>query len=99
MQSRVRDYTSRYLTLSSEQKFVAKKARKFIQQGNHLVLPGLELSYVFNCIGLAPRYILLDVHLDRVSTVLADLHKVGDPTAYGNSDDEYWDGEILVICF
>lgn len=37
-------------------------------------------------------FVLFDIHLDQVSTVLADLHAVEDPKSYGKGD-EFWDGE------
>jgi hypothetical protein len=78
----------------SAQKFVARRARKFVQQGNRLCLPGIELAYVLNCLGLSPRFILFEKHLDQVSVVLSELHKCKDPSKYGKSGkgDEYWDG-------
>lgn len=77
---------------SLSQKFVARRARKFTAQGNRLTLPGIELAYVLNCLGLSPRYVLFDVHLDQVSTVLADLHQIKDPKSWGRGD-EFWDGK------
>ncbi|GAA5901953.1 hypothetical protein JCM5296_006311 [Sporobolomyces johnsonii] len=77
------------------EKFVARRARKFVVQGNRLTLPGVELAYVLNCLGLSPRYILFERHLDQVSTVLADLHDVKDPSQYGKNSDEYWDDYCL----
>lgn len=73
------------------QKFVARRARKFVAQGNRLTLPGIELAYVLNCLGLSPRFILFDEHLDQVSSVLAELHQIKDPASYGKGD-EFWDG-------
>ncbi|KAM0755093.1 hypothetical protein T439DRAFT_309959 [Meredithblackwellia eburnea MCA 4105] len=76
------------------EKFVARRARKFVDQGNRLCLPGVELAYVLNCIQMSPRYVLFETHLDQVSGVLADLHNVKDPKSYGNGD-EYWDDFCL----
>lgn len=77
------------------EKFVARRARKFVQQGNRLVLPGIELAYVLNCLGLSPRFILFEQHLDQVSHVLAELHKVREPSEYGKTGEEFWDGAFL----
>ncbi|ORY90242.1 hypothetical protein BCR35DRAFT_299838 [Leucosporidium creatinivorum] len=76
------------------EKFVARRARKFIAQGNRLTLPGIELAYVLNCLGLSPRFILFDEHLDQVSTVLAELHQIKEPSTYGKGD-EFWDDYCL----
>ncbi|GAA5939896.1 hypothetical protein JCM1841_000520 [Sporobolomyces salmonicolor] len=81
------------------EKFVARRARKFVVQGNRLTLPGVELAYVLNCLGLSPRYILFERHLDQVSTVLAELHDVKEPSAYGKNSDEYWDDYCLAHFF
>ncbi|SCV68621.1 BQ2448_742 [Microbotryum intermedium] len=75
------------------EKFVARRSRKYVAQGNRLCLPGIELAYVLNCLGLSPRFNLFEVHLDQISTVLADLHQVKDPSRYGNGD-EFWDGHL-----
>ncbi|GAA6058492.1 hypothetical protein JCM10212_006931 [Sporobolomyces blumeae] len=77
------------------EKFVARRARKFVEQGNRLTLPGVELAYVLNCLGLSPRYILFERHLNQVSTVLSELHKVQEPSSYGNGPEEYWDDYCL----
>lgn len=79
------------LTTPRLQKFVARRARKFTTQGNRLMLPGIELAYVLNCLGLSPRFVLFDVHLDQVSSALAELHKVKNPKDWGKGD-EFWDG-------
>jgi hypothetical protein len=76
------------------EKFVARRARKFVSQGNRLTLPGVELAYVLNCLGLSPRYILFERHLDQVSHVIAELHGIKEPNSYGQGPDEYWDGEF-----
>ncbi|BGP28476.1 hypothetical protein JCM10296v2_000211 [Rhodotorula toruloides] len=77
------------------EKFVARRARKFVRQGNRLVLPGIELAYVLNCLGLSPRFILFEQHLDQVSHVLAELHKVREPSEYGKTGEEFWDDYCL----
>ncbi|KAK4049606.1 hypothetical protein OIO90_005365 [Microbotryomycetes sp. JL221] len=78
------------------EKFVARRARKFVAQNNRLTLPGIELAYVLNCLSLSPRFILFDVHLDQISTVLAELHACKDPRKYGTGrGDEFWDDYCL----
>lgn len=74
------------------EKFVSRRARKFIAQDNRLLLAGLDLAYVLNCFGLCPGFVLHDVHLKRVDEVLAVLAAVEDPSAYGQGNGEYWDG-------
>ncbi|BGP48328.1 hypothetical protein JCM10450v2_004200 [Rhodotorula kratochvilovae] len=76
------------------EKFVARRARKFVAQGNRLTLPGIELAYVLNCLGLSPRFTLFEEHLNQVSHVLAELHAVKEPEKYGGGD-EYWDDYCL----
>ncbi|KAK4705315.1 tetratricopeptide repeat protein 39, partial [Phenoliferia sp. Uapishka_3] len=53
-----------------------------------------ELAYFLNCLGMAPRFVLFDTHLDQVSCVIADLLLVKDPKSYG-AGDEYWDDFCL----
>lgn len=64
---------------------------EFLQQGNRLVCPGLELAYFLNALGMAPRYALFESHLDGVSAVLSELHQIKEPAQWG-SGEEYWDG-------
>ena len=76
------------------QKFVARRAKKYVHQGNRLVLPGIELAYVLNCLGMAPRFALFETHLHQISAVLAELHACKDPASWGKNGDEYWDGQL-----
>lgn len=62
-------------------------------QGGRLVCPAVELAYVLNCLGMAPRFALFENHLDVVSTTLSELHAVKDPKSWGKNGDEFWDGE------
>ncbi|KAG2110020.1 hypothetical protein BD769DRAFT_1365263 [Suillus cothurnatus] len=41
------------------EKFVARKARKYLAQSDRLVLPALELAYVFHAIAHAPREVIV----------------------------------------
>lgn len=75
------------------EKFVSRRARKFVAQGNRLLLAGLDLAYVLNCFLLAPGFVLHDVHLKQVEETLAELERAADPSEYGQNGDEYWDGK------
>ncbi|KAF7427802.1 hypothetical protein PC9H_007018 [Pleurotus ostreatus] len=55
------------------EKFIARKARKFQQQGHRLLLPALELSYVFLGIAHAPRKVITDKILVEVRRVLGEM--------------------------
>ncbi|KAF7342328.1 hypothetical protein MVEN_01821200 [Mycena venus] len=55
------------------EKFVARKARKFLAQDNRLALPALEISYVFLGIAHAPRKIVEESMLPAVRGLLASL--------------------------
>lgn len=77
----------------TRQKFVARRAKKYVHQGNRLVLPGIELGYVLNCMGMAPRFALFETHLHQISAVLAELHACKNPASWGKHGDEYWDGQ------
>ncbi|KAJ2921771.1 hypothetical protein H1R20_g15320, partial [Candolleomyces eurysporus] len=48
------------------EKLVARKARKFTSQKNHLTLGALELSYIFQAIAHAPRSVLLTKMLPQI---------------------------------
>ncbi|XP_014661991.1 PREDICTED: tetratricopeptide repeat protein 39B-like isoform X2 [Priapulus caudatus] len=61
------------------EKFALRKARKFAMQGNRLVLPGLELIYIwngFNIIGKTPA--LLEPLVQRVERTLVELDATKD---------------------
>lgn len=55
------------------EKFVARKARKYLAQNNHLLLPALEFGYVFSTIAHAPRGIVLEKMLPDVWKALSKL--------------------------
>ncbi|KAI6030082.1 hypothetical protein EDC04DRAFT_107009 [Pisolithus marmoratus] len=55
------------------EKFAARKARKYLAQGNHLVLPAMELAYVFSAIAHAPQRIVLEKMIPDVRKALEDL--------------------------
>ena len=77
------------------EKFVARKAGKFREQGR-LLLPALEFSYFFHCVSTAPRYILADEHLVAVSTELKEIQDhESDPSSYHSGEDEFWDDFCL----
>ncbi|KAH9856071.1 hypothetical protein C2E23DRAFT_809912 [Lenzites betulinus] len=84
------------------EKFVARKARKFAQQGGRLALPALELSYIFLGITHAPRTVILERMLPLVGAQLEalDAH-AGDPKKYGSGqgrgEEEYWDDRALAL--
>jgi hypothetical protein len=50
-----------------------------------------RLAYFLNALGMSPRFALFENHLDTVSAVLGDLHKVKEPSQWGTGED-YWDG-------
>lgn len=64
------------------EKFVAKKAAKLADQG-YLLLPALELSYVFHCLTHAPARSLRAVHLPLVARAITQLAPyANNPAAY-----------------
>ena len=60
------------------------------------MLGGLEFAYVLNCLGLTPRRVLYEVHLQQVTAALAELEGVKEPSSWGQGD-EYYDGEPSVV--
>lgn len=71
---------------------MARRAKKFSDQGQRLTLGGLEFAYVLNCLGLTPRRVLYDVHLQQVTAALDELEGVAEPSSWGQGD-EYYDGQ------
>ncbi|KAJ7747850.1 hypothetical protein B0H16DRAFT_1554834 [Mycena metata] len=74
------------------EKFVARKARKFLAQNGRLALPALEISYVFLAIARAPRRIVEKHLLPSVRALLATLSEPGTEKSYGSG---YWDDYCL----
>ncbi|KAF5368262.1 hypothetical protein D9615_010361 [Tricholomella constricta] len=62
------------------EKFVARKARKFASQKNRLLLPALEVAYLFQAIAHAPRTVILRKMLPLVRAALAKLALYGEGT-------------------
>ncbi|KAI0632607.1 hypothetical protein C8Q77DRAFT_1118462 [Trametes polyzona] len=84
------------------EKFVARKARKYAQQGGRLTLPALEFAYFYLGIAHAPRAVILERMLPLVGAELETLDKhAREPAAYGVGDgrgeQEYWDDRALVL--
>ena len=83
------------------QKMVARKARKFKQQGGRLALPALEFAYLFGGIEHAPRSTITQRMLPLVDEQLAAIRKHSeDPAKYatgsdGRGEEEYWDDLCL----
>ncbi|KAI0270398.1 hypothetical protein BC834DRAFT_511339 [Gloeopeniophorella convolvens] len=76
------------------EKFVARKARKCEAQGR-LLLPALELAYIFQGIAHAPRATVAAQMLPLVDAALAELkpHEAA-PEKYGKGT-EFWDDWCL----
>lgn len=55
------------------QKFVARKARKYLAQSDGLLLPALELAYVFHAIAHAPRGVIAHEMIPAVEGALEYL--------------------------
>ena len=80
----------------SAQKLVARKARKFQSQNQHLALPALELAYIFHGIAHAPRTVIVDKMLPQADTVLTRLDQSKDDiNGYIGGRESYWDDFCL----
>lgn len=55
------------------EKFVARKARKYLSQSDRLFLPALELAYVFHAIAHAPREVIVREMIPALGGALAEL--------------------------
>ncbi|CAD6884370.1 unnamed protein product [Tilletia controversa] len=62
------------------EKFASRKSKKFKLQ-NRLLVPAMELGYVFHTFSNASRKSLLEVHLPEISKALGHLTET-DPSAY-----------------
>jgi Protein of unknown function (DUF3808) len=77
------------------EKFVARKARKCEAQGGRLLLPALELAYVFHAVARAPRCVIAEQMLPLVEAALVALKRYdGAPQTYGNGTG-FWDDWCL----
>ncbi|KAH7920441.1 hypothetical protein BV22DRAFT_804226 [Leucogyrophana mollusca] len=77
------------------EKFVARKARKFQQQGGRLALPALELAYVFQAISHAPKKVITSQMLPEVEVVLERLKQHEKTPAKYEGGHGYWDDYCL----
>ncbi|KAG6828152.1 hypothetical protein H0H92_009003 [Tricholoma furcatifolium] len=75
------------------EKFVARKSRKFLSQGDRLVLPALELAYAFQVLFRAPRTVLLRKMLPLVKEALKDLGVVPQGEAEAEAEAREQDTE------
>ncbi|KAF5391059.1 hypothetical protein D9757_004042 [Collybiopsis confluens] len=77
------------------EKFVARKARKYILQDRRLALPMLELAYLMLAIAHAPVKVVETTMMAEVNRALAELDKCkNDPKKYHNGKN-YWDDYCL----
>ena len=82
---------------------MARKARKFLMQGNRLAISGLELAYTFHGISHAPRSVIAEKMLPEIDVLLSELHKSNykdekaKETQYGNGKGGYWDDYCLAM--
>ncbi|KXN89075.1 Tetratricopeptide repeat protein 39B [Leucoagaricus sp. SymC.cos] len=77
------------------EKFVARKARKFSQQGNRLALPALELAYIFLGIAHAPRDVIINKMLPEVENVITKLETSKSKPKKYSGGHGYWDDYCL----
>ncbi|THG95455.1 hypothetical protein EW026_g6202 [Hermanssonia centrifuga] len=77
------------------EKFAARKARKFEEQGGRLALPALEFAYIFLGIAHAPRDVIRTKMLPQIDEMLIQLAaNKDDPTKYARGHG-YWDDLCL----
>ncbi|KAI0049076.1 hypothetical protein FA95DRAFT_1489914 [Auriscalpium vulgare] len=77
------------------EKFVARKSRKCLSQEGHLMLPALELAYIFHGIAHAPREVIVGKMLPLVQTQLAELRAHEADTAKYVNAANFWDDMCL----
>lgn len=77
------------------EKFATRKAEKFKKQGDRLLLPALEITYMFQGIMHAPLNVILSKMLPLIENALKELRKhAGNPSKYEGGDG-YWDDFCL----
>ena len=80
----------------SLQKFVARKARKFQSQNQHLALPALELAYIFHGIAHAPQTVIVNKMLPQTDIALTRISQSKDDiNGYIGGQESYWDDFCL----
>lgn len=83
------------LDMSAPQKFAARRAEKFQEQGGRLSLAALELTYLFAGITHAPRDVVAKKMLPQVRSELKKLNaSQHNPETWGNGKG-YWDDYCL----
>jgi len=81
------------------EKFVARRARKFVEQKHRLILPAMELAYIFMGIAHAPRDVIVFKMLPQVDAELAKLKQFESNPAGYEGEGVYWDDFCLVKFF
>jgi len=77
------------------EKFVARKARKFEAQGQRLLCPSVEFSYMLGAIQHTPRHIFVSRTIPKLEAALQGLEACSaDPSKYGEGHG-YWDDYAL----
>ncbi|KAJ3905420.1 hypothetical protein F5879DRAFT_950591 [Lentinula edodes] len=77
------------------EKFVARKARKYISQDRRLALPMLELAYLALAIAHAPMNVVETSMIPEVNRTLAELDKCRDNHRNYYNGKGYWDDYCL----
>ncbi|BFZ16413.1 hypothetical protein BsWGS_19452 [Bradybaena similaris] len=77
------------------EKFAVAKSQRYFQQGNYLILPALELIYVWNgCNILGKNLKLLEKMLVEVERTITEMTSKKDPAT---EDKFYYDNYTLVL--
>lgn len=74
---------------------MARKARKFEEQGNRLALPTLEFAYHFLAIAHSPRDVIKEKMLPQVEQLLVKLKAYQDTPLQYEGGHGYWDDLCL----
>ncbi|KAF9236545.1 hypothetical protein BU15DRAFT_49888 [Melanogaster broomeanus] len=77
------------------EKFAARKARKYLAQKNRLLLPALELAYVFFAIAHAPRQVILERMIPDIRLALDELGLQEASCSMAGVREGYWDDVCL----
>ena len=81
--------------MSPPQKFAAKRAEKFQEQGGRLSLATLELTYLFGGIAHSQRDVVFNKMLPQTRAELSNLGAFQDKPEAGGNGKGYWDDYCL----
>lgn len=72
------------------ERFAVLRAKKYVNNGNRLPLPGLEFSYLWHCMSMMPVYLMVEQTLMRIDEFIDELESYHEPKAYPGGESEFY---------